>query len=135
MDTFPASTLNTLSQPGFAWVAGIKALGYFLFLALGPLRDSKPALMAAGALLRFGIGVGAGLGLIALGQIHRPHVAVAVIVLAVVRFVEWRILFALLARSIPSRNPRRDSLAGTGVSFLLDIPAILGWFGIQGGPF
>jgi hypothetical protein len=33
------------------------------------------------------------------------------------------------------KNPRSAAVAGTGVSFLLDLPAALGWFGIQGGPF
>ena len=135
MESFIASTLNYFSQPGFAWIAGVKILGYSAFLALGPLRGGKLGLIAVGSGLRFLLGIAGGLGLLAVGRSFHPHFALVLIVLAVVRFMEWGLLFGLLRNYLPVKNPRSAAVAGTGVSFLLDLPAALGWFGIQGGPF
>ncbi len=135
METFMASTLNYLSQSGFIWVAGVKVLGYLAFLALGPLRGRSFGVIALGAGLRFLLGIAGGLALLAFGQGFHPNIAIVLGVLGVVRFAEWRLLFTLLGGTMTGRNQTRDSAMGTGVSFLLDLPAALGWFGIQGGPF
>lgn len=135
MESFIASTLNYISQPGFAWIVGVKTLGYLGFLAVGPFRGRSLGLIGLGAVLRMLIGILGGLALLAVGRELHPHFVIVFGVFSMVRFAEWRLLFFSFRRSISERNPWVDSVYGTGVSFLLDLPAALGWFGIQGGPF
>jgi hypothetical protein len=123
---------------GLIGFAVVKLVGYSLFcLRLEERGPSLTPRFVLAGLTRTALGLAFGIPYTIAFSRWAPdlgHVTTILFFVGLfpIRLLEWHILFRIFFHRVDEPPPRFWYLAGTGISYLLDIPAMFGYFATGG---